>query len=135
MKTFAVQAIEIPANYERAFAYIADPATLPDWAHAFQSVDGAAAVMATPAGSISVKLTVKSSAEHGTIDWFIEFSDGSRAAAFSRVLRGANGRSIYTFTLMPPPVPLEQLEGALEQQSQTLRRELAALARILGSQT
>jgi hypothetical protein len=32
---------------------------------------------------------------------------------------------------MAPPVPLEQLEGALEQQSQTLREELAKLSAIL----
>jgi hypothetical protein len=33
--------------------------------------------------------------------------------------------------LTPPPVPLEELEGALEAQSAILTQELAALKRIL----
>jgi hypothetical protein len=32
---------------------------------------------------------------------------------------------------MAPPVPLEQLEGVLEQQSKTLREELTKLRAIL----
>jgi hypothetical protein len=39
--------------------------------------------------------------------------------------------TVYTFVLLPPPVPLEQLEGALEQQSHTLKEELARLKTLL----
>ena len=131
MKRFDVQTIEIPSGFDRAFPYIADAGTLPQWTHAFKEVSGESAVMATPQGALPVKLRVDSSAQHGTIDWIIEFPDGSRATAFSRLIQAGADRCIYSFTLMPPPVPLEQLEGALEQQSQILREELATLARIL----
>jgi hypothetical protein len=131
MKSFDVQTTEIESDFRRAFSYIENPATLPDWTHAFTAVSGGTAMMVTPQGSTPVKLAVKSSIDHGTIDWTIEFPDGSRATAFSRLIDAGNSRSIYSFTLLPPPVPLEQLEGALEQQAKTLQAELANLARIL----
>ena len=37
------------------------------------------------------------------------------------------GTCIYSFVLHAPPVALEQVEGALEAQSVTLRSELATL--------
>ncbi len=39
--------------------------------------------------------------------------------------------NVYSFVLLPPPVPLEHLEGALEQQSRRLKEELASLKAIL----
>jgi hypothetical protein len=34
---------------------------------------------------------------------------------------------LYSFVLLAPPVPLEQVEGALAEQAKVLRQELAAL--------
>lgn len=68
--------------------------------------------------------------ERGTIDWTMIFPDGSAARAYSRVI-AVGDRILYSFVLTAPPVPLEQLEGALEQQSRTLSEELARLRRIL----
>jgi len=133
MKSFDVQSIKIQTGFHRAFTYIADPKTLPEWTHAFKEVSDGAAVMATPQGSVPVRLAVNSSAQHGTIDWMMDFPDGLRATAFSRLIEAGKNRCIYTFTLMPPPVPLEQLEGALEQQAKVLEQELASLARILSA--
>lgn len=59
------------------------------------------------------------------------FPDQSVATAFSRLVDAAPDRCIYTFVLTPPPVPLEQLEGALEAQAQTLSHELTRLKEIL----
>ena len=134
MKTFDVQSIEIQTDFHRAFNYIADARTIPEWAHAFQEVSDGAAVMATPQGSVPIRLAVNSSSRHGTIDWIMDFPDGSRATAFSRLIEAGKNRCIYIFTLMAPPVPLEQLEGALEQQAKTLQEELACLANILSEQ-
>jgi uncharacterized protein YndB with AHSA1/START domain len=36
MTTFDVQSIEIAAPFSMAFRYIADPANLPEWTHAFK---------------------------------------------------------------------------------------------------
>ena len=131
MKRFDVQGIELQATQERAFSYIADPAHLPQWTSAFASVANGRAVMRTPNGEVEIGLTVESSAEHGTVDWVMTFPDGSVATAFSRVVKLDLKSCVFTFVLTPPPVPLEQLEGALEAQSRTLAEELQNLKRIL----
>ncbi len=132
MKTFDVQAIEIRAPFEKTFSYIADTQNLPEWTSAFKAVSDGQALMRTPVGSVEIALAVNASREHGTVDWVMTFPDGNVATAYSRVIDAGESRSIYSFILMPPPVPLEQLEGALEQQSQILRQELSRLSVILG---
>ncbi|MCI0623479.1 MAG: SRPBCC family protein [Acidobacteria bacterium] len=134
MKTFEVQAIEIEAPYDRAYSFIADPRNLSKWAKAFREVSDGSALMETPNGSVKVELVVHASREQGTIDWVIAFPDGALATAYSRVVRAGRDRSIYSFVLMAPPLPLEELEGALEQQSETLREELERLRLILEEQ-
>ena len=131
MSTFEVQGIEIAAPFQAAFRYIADPANLPEWTHAFKHVSEGLATMKTPAGAVQVGLRVEASEPHGTIDWVITFPDGGVATATSRVTPHGD-RSIYTFVLEAPPVPLERLEGALAEQSRILATELATLARRLG---
>jgi hypothetical protein len=131
MSTFDVQGIEISAPFSAAFRYIADPANLPEWTHAFKHVSEGHATMETPAGAVQVGLRVQASEPHGTIDWVITFPDGGVAKAASRVTPHGD-RSIYTFVLEAPPVPLERLEGALAEQSRILATELATLARRLG---
>lgn len=130
MKRFDVQSVELPAPFDKAFQYIADPVRLPEWTHAFSSVQDGTAVMVTPAGAVRVALSVDASARHGTIDWTMRFPNGEVASAASRLV-AAGERSIYTFVLQPPPAPLEQLEGALAEQSRILADELRTLARRL----
>lgn len=133
MKRFEVQGIEILASQKRAFSYIADSKHLPQWTSAFASVANGRAVMLTPNGEIEIDLAVQSSEEQGTIDWLMTFPDGSVATAFSRVVKLDPKSCIFAFVLTPPPVPLEQLEGALEAQSRTLTGELQSLKTILDS--
>ena len=131
MNTFDVQSIEISAPFSAAFRYIADPANLPEWTQAFKHVSDGHATMETAEGAVQVGLRVQASEPHGTIDWMITFPDGAVAKAASRVTPHCE-RSIYTFVLEAPPVPLERLEGALAEQSRILATELATLARRLG---
>ncbi|MBI3898969.1 MAG: SRPBCC family protein [Gammaproteobacteria bacterium] len=131
MKNFDVQSIDLSVPRSKAFAFIADPAKLQAWTHAFVSVTYERAVMRTPAGEITIDLKVNASAEHGTIDWCMTFRDGSVATAFSRIVETGRDRCVYSFILTPPPVPLEQLEGALDVQSRTLAQELSKLKGIL----
>jgi len=133
MKTFDVQTIEINAPLERVFAYIADARRLPEWTSAFKSVSDGRAVMETPKGSVEINLAVHAARSQGTVDWIMNFPDGSVAKAYSRVVVADKERSLYSFILLAPPVPLEQLEGALEGQSHILREELAKLGAILSS--
>jgi hypothetical protein len=131
MKQFDVQSIELTATARETFAFIADPHNLPKWAQAFKKVSNGRAIMQTPSGTVEIDLKVEASGEHGTIDWVMKFSDGVVARACSRVVPLTERETVYTFVLLPPPVPLEQLEGALEQQSRTLKEELARLKTLL----
>jgi len=132
MDSFRVESVLIRATTDKAFRYIADPRNLPNWTHAFKSVRNGNAIMATPAGTVEVGLEVNASSIEGTVDWQITFPDGSIASAYSRVLP-ISGQSAYSFMLMAPPVPLDQLEGALNQQVHILRDELAKLKAILSA--
>lgn len=131
MRNFDVQGIDLNIPQGKAQAYIADPAHLPKWTNAFASVTPGRAVMRTPEGETEIDLEVDSSLEHGTVDWRMTFPDQSVATAFSRVVEIDPNRCIFTFVLTPPPVPLEQLEGALEAQSLVLTEELRKLKVIL----
>lgn len=133
MKNFDVQGIELKIPAAQAIAFIADPKQLPRWTHAFASFDDGRSVLRTPAGQVEIGLEVLSSIEAGTIDWRMTFPDGSLALAYSRVVGLDRESCVFTFVLTPPPVPLEQLEGALLAQSKTLAEELLALKGILES--
>jgi hypothetical protein len=131
MQDFDVQTVELAVPFDVAFRYIADPRTLPEWTHAFRSVADGRAMLVTPKGTVDIGLEVRASHEAGTVDWIMTFPDGSVGRAFSRLVdRG--GRCLFSFVLLAPPVPLEQVEGALAEQSRILAEELATLQRKLG---
>jgi hypothetical protein len=131
MDSFRVESVRLETTPEKAFRYIADPWNLPSWTHAFKRVQNGIAIMTTPAGSVEVNLEVKASASEGTIDWHMTFPDGNVASAYSRLLQDSTGQCIYSFVLIAPPAPLEQLEGTLNQQARILKEELAKLNAIL----
>jgi hypothetical protein len=130
MRSFDVQGIEIEVPWNKALELIADPEQLPRW-HAFASVSDGRAVMRTPRGEVRIDLGVRVSPEQGTVDWTMKFADGSVSTAYSRIVAAGKMRCIYSFILTPPPVPLEQLEGALEAQARTLTDELRRLKGVL----
>lgn len=129
-KNFDVQSIGINAAPNVVFEFIAKPENLPLWTNAFSSADQASAIMVTPAGEMNIELETLISKSEGTIDWIMGMPDGSKGKAYSRVTDN-NGNAIYSFVLLAPPVPLEQLEGALADQKATLAKELVALKGIL----
>jgi hypothetical protein len=134
MRAFDVQGIEIQMPREAVFAFIRDPRNLPKWAHAFRRADDKAATLATANGSVEIGLSTEANAHSGTVDWALQFPDGSSGIAQSRVTQTPRGSSIYSFVLHAPPVPLEQLEGALAAQRATLQQELLCLKGILEAQ-
>lgn len=133
MKTFDVQSIGIEEPASAVFEYVADPSNLPKWTKAFKRADTKTAELVTPNGAVAIKLATITQAEYGTIDWKMSFPDGTIGAAFSRVTPDGEDRSVYSFVLMAPPVPLEMLEGALTEQMATLADELVALKARLES--
>jgi hypothetical protein len=98
-----------------------------------ESADDESAALATPNGSVEIGLSTRTDEGAGTVDWELQFPDGSAGLAQSRVTATPRGSTIYSFVLHAPPVPLEQLEGALDAQRVTLQQELARLKRILES--
>lgn len=132
MRTFDVQSIQLDVPPADAFRYLSDPSTLPEWTHAFKAANSQQATMSTPQGSVQVGFRVDASAEHGTVDWTMTFPNGVVAKAHSRVTPH-RGRSIYTFVLEAPSAPLEELEGALDEQSRVLADELSRLATRLAT--
>jgi hypothetical protein len=131
MRTFDVQGIEIEASRAAVFGFVNDPRNLPNWAHAFQQADYKRASLRTPTGAVDIALRTSSHEDAGTVDWELTFPDGAVGVAQSRVTETARGTCIYSFVLHAPPVPLEQLEGALDAQRATLSAELAQLKRLL----
>ena len=127
MQMFDVQGVEIRAPRARVFEFVRDPHNLPRWADAFKSVNGERARLETPQGAVEVRLDVFADENCGTVDWRMEFPDGSVGVAQSRVTDTARSTCIYSFVLHAPPVPLEQVEGALDVQRATLRSELSTL--------
>jgi hypothetical protein len=131
MRMFDVQGIEIQAPRGKVFEFLRNPSNLPQWAHAFKSAGDGQARLETPAGVVDVRLGVSADAEAGTVDWRLEFADGSVGLAQSRVTDTTRGTCIYSFVLHAPPVALELVEGALQAQRATLRSELATLKSIM----
>ena len=127
MKTFDVQSIGIGKSLVHVFDFIAAPVNLPLWAHAFKRADPKSAELVTTNGAVLVDLETITDESRGTIDWRMTFPDGSVGVAYSRVTPDGGDRSVYSFVLMAPPVPLEALEGALSAQIAVLAQELQTL--------
>jgi uncharacterized protein YndB with AHSA1/START domain len=131
MRMFDVQGIEIATPRRKVFEFLREPSNLPRWAHAFVTAGDGRARLETPAGAVDVALEVSADVETGTVDWRLVFPDGGVGIAQSRVTETTRGTCIYSFVLHAPPVALEQVEGALEAQSVTLRSELATLKSLM----
>ncbi|MBN8718377.1 MAG: hypothetical protein J0H85_02970 [Sediminibacterium magnilacihabitans] len=131
LKNHDVQSVNIKTTAEKAFSYIANPRNLPNWTAAFSKADEKSALLTTPLGKLLIGLETKTNKEMGTIDWHLKMPDGGISVAYSRVVPAPDGNTIYSFILLAPPVPLEQIEGALSAQMGQLSEELHKLQTIL----
>jgi hypothetical protein len=130
-KNHDVQSVNIQTTTEKAFNYIANPQNLPKWTSAFSQADETTALLITPNGELKIGLETKTNKELGTVDWYMTMPNGSIGIAYSRVVGGPDGKAIYSFVLIAPPVPLEQIEGTLSAQMVQLKEELEKLRSIL----
>ena len=128
-----MQSIGIEAPRSRVFEFVAQPSNLPRWTSAFKSADARSARLETPQGAVTIELRTDARRDAGTVDWTMIFPDGSVGTAYARVTPDAEDRSVFSFVLMAPPVPLEALEGALDAQRRILAEELVRLKTTLES--
>ena len=131
VKNHDVQSVNIQTSVNEAFEYLSNPLNLPNWTGAFKKVDGQSALLLTPRGEIKIGLETKTNRETGTIDWYMSMPDGSNGIAYSRVVNGPDNKAIYSFVLIAPPGPLEEIEGTLNAQIGQLKEELRKLKTIL----
>ncbi len=125
---FEVKNIALAVRFDTAFDYLADMTKLPEWTNAFAEVaKEGTALMRTPAGEISVQLEDNVDRKNGVIDTKMTFPDGSVGTAYSRLISLSEDSCAYSFLLTPPPVALEELEGALSAQAEILEQELRTL--------
>lgn len=129
-KNFDVQNVGINVTVKKVFEFVSKPENLPLWSNAFSKADSKVALLVTPMGEMSIGLETIVSETFGTIDWVMKMPDGSVGKAYSRVSENGNS-TIYSFILLAPPVPLEQLEGALTAQKEILKAELIKLKELL----
>jgi len=127
---FDVQSIGINRPATKVFDFIAKPENLSLWTNAFAKADQSSAIMVTPNGELTIGLETIVANDNGTIDWLMTMPDGSIGKAFSRVSENEEN-AIYSFVLLAPPVPLEQIEGVLSEQKIVLAEELKKLKNLL----
>lgn len=135
MKNYDVQSVTLPVNQKVAFDYIADRYNLPVWTYAFAEVTEDGALMRTPKGEVRIQLEVTAERGSGVIDWLMQFPDGTSGKACSRLVGIDDNTCVYSFTLLPPEVPLSDLEGTLSKQSKILRDELDSLRNTIRNVT
>ncbi len=125
---FEVKNIALAVRFDTAFDYLADMTKLPEWTNAFAEVaKEGTALMRTPEGEISVQLEGNVDRKNGVVDTKMTFPDGSVGTAHSRLITLNEDSCAYSFLLTPPPVALEELEGALSAQAEILEPELQIL--------
>jgi hypothetical protein len=116
------RSISIAAPPAAVLALVADPLRLPEWAPAFARAvqpDGDDWLIDTGEGQ--TRITVRVSAEHGTVD-LLRATDPTRGA-FSRVVHNHDG-SEYLFTLFFPD---GTADTAIARQMATVEGELEAV--------
>ena len=131
IENYVVRSVKINVSAERAFAYVASPFNLPLWTNAFKKADDKTALMVTPNGDLPIGLKTKTNKEAGSIDWYMTMPDNSVGKAYSRIVPSDDTSCVFSFILLAPPMPLEELEGTLSQQSIILAKELQKLSAIL----
>jgi hypothetical protein len=118
------QTTTVPASYDEAFAFLADPQNLPRWAVGFARGirrEGESWIVQTNQGDVPVRFV--SDALRGTIDFHMAMAPDVEAVAYSRVIPNAAGAE-YVFTQFQSPGTPDEVFAALRA---ALSEELAIL--------
>lgn len=130
---FGTVSEELPASFDSAFLYLADPANLPEWALAFKQADSTSAVMSLPDGDVPIGLITEVSKQAGTIDWHMKMPDGSVMRALSRLNFCTEKSTVYTFTFFAENVADELLDAQLAEMRAVIVAEFENLRKIFTS--
>ena len=125
-------AVTIEAPAAEVLEFVADPATLPQWAVGFARAirrEGDRWIVSTARGEVGVRYAVDTAL--GTVDFYLAPAPGVEFPAFSRVLPNGDGTE-YLFTqFQTPGMSDHEFEGqvvALGEELQVLRSLLRARA-------
>ncbi|MEM8889459.1 MAG: SRPBCC family protein [Bacteroidota bacterium] len=131
-KTFEIVSIGIQANPDRVFDYVADGKNLPKWTDFFKEADDTSAIIVTSKGELKVGMQAVLNKELGVIDTILEMPDGSKNHSWSRVTGNKDGNeSVFSFTLVAPPLPPDAMAKFLAGQKAQMEEELRTLKSIL----
>ena len=121
------QSVETNVDPRRVFEVLADPRHLPQWAPAFaDSVnEGDGSAWRATKGGNDFVFRVVTSQEANTVDYLREIAPGREGGAYLRAVPRFGGGTVIVMTL---PVPGNVDTATV---AQTLRGELAALARLI----
>ncbi len=131
-KNFEIVSIGIKAHPDEVFDYVANGKNLPEWTDFFKEADDSSAIIVTSQGELKVAMETVLNKELGVIDTIIEMPDGTKNYSWSRVSGNKHGReSVFSFTLIAPPLPPDALDKFLAKQKSQLEEELRSLKSIL----
>ena len=131
-KKFEIVSIAINAHPDMVFDYVANGKNLPEWTEFFKEADDSSAIIVTSQGELKVAMETVLNKELGVIDTIIEMPDGSKNHSWSRVTGNKQGKeSVFSFTLVAPPMPPDALVKFLSGQKAQLEEELQTLKSIL----
>jgi len=117
-------AVTIEAPAAEVLEFVANPASLPQWAVGFARAirrEGDRWIASTARGEVGVRYAVDH--DLGTVDFYLAPSPGVEFPAFSRVLRNGDGAE-YVFTqFQPDGMSDHEFQGQID----ALREELQVL--------
>jgi hypothetical protein len=131
-KQFAIVARVFNVPADLAYAFIAEPTNLPQWALAFKEADDYSARLSFPDGAdmrVSMK-TVKSK-DFGIVDWHLSLPNDFVDVVRSRVYSISDNRCIYELSFNQRPVEESEMENAMEQQARLVEKEFDNLNKLL----
>jgi hypothetical protein len=125
------QSITIPASFEEAFGFLAEPENLPKWAVGFARGirrEGDDWIVQTAQGDVTVRVVADEA--RGTIDFHMTVAPGVDAVAYSRLVRNGTGAE-YAFTQFQSP---GMSDDVFNGQREALAEELAILPILFRAQ-
>jgi len=129
--------LELPVPQRRVFEVVSDANQLPGWAGPIKSVraDGPKPTVdyELPGGRVSCVYGADLDAARGTADWTVHFPDAPPLRVYTRAMPIDDRRSIFTLTLVSPPLGPARAKNAKALMEKNLAQDLERLKTLIGA--